>query len=131
MFHLQNDLLFKDILDGDLASQPTLSRFENGIEKKSIFALCYVCIERYMSSLEGCHEVIIDSTDTDPTHGAQQLSMFIESAHRTVIQQRMKLSGQHGSRDCANNMLRLRVIAMNKQWHKVINQLRLPANRAA
>ena len=51
----------------------------------------------------------------------------IESAHRTVIQQRMKLSGQHWSRAGANNMLRLRVTAMNKQWNKVIMILRQPA----
>ena len=55
----------------------------------------------------------------------------IESAHRTLIQQRMKLSGQHWSRLGANNMLRLRVTAMNKQWHKVIQLLREPMNRAA
>jgi len=55
----------------------------------------------------------------------------IESAHRTVIQQRMKLSGQHWSSKGANNMLRLRVISMNKQWYKVINLLRRPFARAA
>jgi hypothetical protein len=77
VFHLQNDPLFKDILEGDLASQPTLSRFENGIEKQTIFTLCYACIDRYVSSLSGRSEVIIDIDSTDdPTHGAQQLSMF-------------------------------------------------------
>jgi hypothetical protein len=45
----------------------------------------------------------------------------IESAHRTVIQKRMKLSGQHWSKTGSKNMLRLRVIAMNNQWHKVID----------
>jgi hypothetical protein len=48
----------------------------------------------------------------------------IESAHRTVIQKRMKLSGQHWSIPGSENMLRLRVIAMNKQWAKGINLLR-------
>lgn len=48
----------------------------------------------------------------------------IESAHRTVIQKRMKLSGQHWSSHGAQNMLRLRVISMNKQWYKVIQVLR-------
>jgi len=77
VFHLQNDPLFKDILEGDLASQPTLSRFENGIEKRTIFELCYACIDRYVSGLKGRKEVIIDIDATDdPTHGAQQLSMF-------------------------------------------------------
>ena len=77
VFHLQNDPLFKDILEGDLASQPTISRFENGIEKQTIFELCYACIDRYVSGLKGRNEVIIDIDATDaPTHGAQQLSMF-------------------------------------------------------
>lgn len=45
----------------------------------------------------------------------------IESAHRTVIQCRMKLSGQRWSKRGAANMLCLRTIKMNKQWDKVIN----------
>ena len=44
----------------------------------------------------------------------------IESAHRTVIQKRMKLSGQRWSRKGAENMLQLWVTAMNALWHKVI-----------
>jgi len=55
----------------------------------------------------------------------------IESAHRTVVQKRMKLSGQHWSNKGVTNMLRLRVFSMNKQWGKVINLLRTPLNRAA
>jgi hypothetical protein len=55
----------------------------------------------------------------------------IESAHRTVIQKRMKLSGQHWSREGVNNMLRLRVLSMNKQWGKVINLLRRTTKMAA
>ena len=42
--HLQNDPLFKDVLQSDLASQPTLSRFENSIDKASIFKLSYACV---------------------------------------------------------------------------------------
>lgn len=44
----------------------------------------------------------------------------IESAHRTVIQKRMKLSGQRWSRKGAQNMLNLRVINKNHQWSKII-----------
>ena len=55
----------------------------------------------------------------------------IESAHRTLIQKRMKLSGQRWSRKCAENMLRLRVLSLNKQWTKVIEFLKLPAKVAA
>jgi hypothetical protein len=44
----------------------------------------------------------------------------IESAHRTVVQKRMKLSGQRWTKKGAQNMLNLRVIYMNDQWQKVI-----------
>lgn len=75
--HLKNDPLFKDILQGDLASQPTISRFENCFDKASIFSLCYDFIERYVESLEGRDEIVIDVDATDdPTHGKQQLTMF-------------------------------------------------------
>jgi hypothetical protein len=45
----------------------------------------------------------------------------IESAHRTVVQKRMKLSGQRWSKTGAQHMLNLRIIYMNEQWHKVIH----------
>jgi len=36
VLHLQNDPLFKDALEGDLASQSTISRFENVIDNQII-----------------------------------------------------------------------------------------------
>ncbi|MDH5400801.1 MAG: IS1380 family transposase [Cyclobacteriaceae bacterium] len=76
-FHLKEDPIFQDVLDGELASQPTLSRFENSMDKHSIFTLCEAWADRYVDSLEGrdCIIIDVDSTD-DPTHGDQQLSMF-------------------------------------------------------
>jgi Uncharacterised protein family (UPF0236) len=44
----------------------------------------------------------------------------IESAHRTVVQKRMKLSGQRWSIQGAQHLLNLRVIRKNRQWNKVI-----------
>jgi hypothetical protein len=44
----------------------------------------------------------------------------IESAHRTVVQKRMKQSGQRWSIPGAQHMLNLRVIRKNRQWNKVI-----------
>ena len=35
--YLKNDPLLQDILGGDLASQPTISRFENTMDKHAIF----------------------------------------------------------------------------------------------
>ena len=55
----------------------------------------------------------------------------IESAHRTVIQKRMKLSGQRWSHQGIRNMLRLRVLSMNKQWYKIIEATKYPKTRAA
>jgi hypothetical protein len=55
----------------------------------------------------------------------------IESAHRTVVQKRMKLSGQRWSKKGAQHMLNLRVLYMNHQWDKVIQLARFyPANTA-
>jgi hypothetical protein len=45
----------------------------------------------------------------------------IESAHRTVVQKRMKLSGQRWSKKGAQHILNLRVLYMNQQWDKIIH----------
>jgi hypothetical protein len=75
--YLKNDPLLKDILDGDLASQPTVSRFENRIDRHTVFDLCTAWVDRYIKSLEGRERIVIDIDSTDdPTHGARQLSMF-------------------------------------------------------
>ena len=72
VFHLQHEPLYKDILEGDLASQPTISRFENSLDKHSIFALCYAWIDRYVCSLTGRKHIIIDIDATDDaTYGKQ------------------------------------------------------------
>ena len=75
--HLRNDPLFEDVLSGEMASQPTLSRFENRFDKQDIWSLCNAWVDRYVSSLQGRDSLIIDIDSTDdPTHGHQQLSMF-------------------------------------------------------
>lgn len=51
----------------------------------------------------------------------------IESAHRTVVQKRMKQSGQRWSNKGAQNMLNLRVLCMNDQWEKVIQLIKKAA----
>lgn len=45
----------------------------------------------------------------------------IESAHRTVIQKRMKQSGQRWTLKRAQNMLNLRCISLSGKWNKVVN----------
>jgi hypothetical protein len=51
----------------------------------------------------------------------------IESAHRTVVQKRMKQSGQRWSKKGVQNMLNLRVLQMNGQWHKVVQLIKRAA----
>jgi hypothetical protein len=63
---------------GDLASQPTLSRFENGVTAKDLRRLSDWLLELYLKTHPGSRKVIVldmDATD-DPTHGKQQLSFF-------------------------------------------------------
>jgi len=62
----------------DLASQPTLSRFENRVTAKDLRRLCDRLLELYLKTHPGPRKVIVldmDGTD-DPTHGRQQLSFF-------------------------------------------------------
>lgn len=76
-------LVGRDPVKGeDLASQPTLSRFENGADRKELFrmaeALADSVIERHRKRLHGRAKRItieLDPTD-DPTHGQQQFSFF-------------------------------------------------------
>ena len=76
-------LLGRDPVDGDpLASQPTISRFENQVGVHELHAMgCELAasvIERHQRRLHGRARTItidLDPTD-DPTHGAQQLTFF-------------------------------------------------------
>jgi len=73
----------RDPLSGeDLASQPTLSRFENRPGRRDLFrmgwALATTVIDHHRRRLgRRARRITIDLDPTDdPTHGAQQLSMF-------------------------------------------------------
>lgn len=85
---LSADPIHKMLLDRDpitgreLASQPTLSRFENAIRPRELYrlgeTLADSVIERHAQRLGGRARLVtidLDPTD-DPTHGAQQLSFF-------------------------------------------------------
>src|SRR5665811_1627063 len=76
-------LLDRDPVEGrDLASQPTLSRFENGVGVKELYRsgefLAESVLRRHAKRLRHrAYRVTIDLDPTDdPTHGAQQLSFF-------------------------------------------------------
>jgi len=68
--------------EDDLASQPTLSRFENGADRADLFRMGEVLaervIERHRRRRRGRARVVtidLDQTD-DPAHGEQQLVLF-------------------------------------------------------
>jgi hypothetical protein len=80
---LRSDPIFKlicdrSIHDDDLASQPTLSRFENAIDVRSFFSLQELFVEQFIASFEDPPTKLtldIDPFD-DPAHGGQQLVLF-------------------------------------------------------
>ena len=85
---LANDPIHKLLLGRDpeagepLASQPTLSRFENAVNRCALLRmadeLATRVIERHRRRLDGrarCITIDLDPTD-DPTHGAQQYTLF-------------------------------------------------------
>ena len=64
--------------DADLASQPTLSRFENAIGPASLFRLEDVLLEEFFHSFTEPPTRLTFDVDVfdDPTHGQQQLTFF-------------------------------------------------------
>ena len=64
--------------EADLASQPTLTRFENSISKKDIYRIAEVFVEQFIASYDvPPPAIVLDIDDTDDeTHGTQQLSLF-------------------------------------------------------
>ncbi len=47
----------------------------------------------------------------------------IESAHRRLVQSRMKRAGQLWSKKGATQMRCLRTLKMNRQWHEVVKMV--------
>ena len=80
---IQKLLLDRDPITGTaLASQPTISRFENRVSRTTLYEMGYALAGRVVyrprRRLHGrARRIIIDLDPTDdPTHGAQQLSFF-------------------------------------------------------
>jgi hypothetical protein len=80
---LRSDPIFKllcgrSIRGADLASQPTLSRFENAIGTGCFFTLRDLLVDQFIASFAEPPAMLtldIDPFD-DPTHGQQQLTFF-------------------------------------------------------
>lgn len=81
---LRDDPIFKILAgrfpesDGPLASQPTMSRFENSITRRYLHRLAYTFADIFIASYEKEPKIIVlDFDDTeDKVHGHQQLSLF-------------------------------------------------------
>jgi hypothetical protein len=95
-------LLDRDALTGAmLASQPTLSRFENSVRRAELYrmgeALAECVIERHQRRLgrRRCKHITVDLDPTDdPTHGAQQLTFF--NGHYDLMATARRLSRRRG-----------------------------------
>ncbi len=86
---LRGDPIFKLVAgrlpsQEDLASQPTLSRFENSIDVRSFFQLQDVLIDQFIASFAEPPQRLTLDIDTfdDPTHGQQQLTFFHGHYHQ-------------------------------------------------
>jgi len=78
---LRHDPILKivcDKLNDPLASQPTISRFENAFSRKDLYRIAQAFVDTFISSYKKAPKgIILDLDDTpDPTHGNQQLSFF-------------------------------------------------------
>ena len=80
---LRTDPVFKMIADrspdgADLASQPTLSRLENAVTIGDLWRLRDVMIDQFIASFAVPPRSLTFDMDAfdDPTHGAQQLTLF-------------------------------------------------------
>jgi hypothetical protein len=62
----------------DLASQPTMTRLENSLSRTALYRIAQALVDTFLASYPTPPKaIILDLDDTDdPTHGAQQLSLF-------------------------------------------------------
>jgi len=84
--------------EDDLASQPTITRFENSITTKDLYRIEEVHIDCFIASYDTPPPAIvldIDDTD-DETHGAQQLSLFNAYYHEYCYMPLFIFEGQTG-----------------------------------
>jgi hypothetical protein len=98
----------------DLASQPTLSRFENAVDIPSLWRLRDVFLDQFLASFdEPPHRLTFDlDTFDDPTHGHQQLTFFHGYYEQYQYQPRMIT--------CANNDVTAMVCLLHGTAHAAL-----------
>jgi len=85
-------------------------------------------VDNTKAPVNACHRYLSNRTDQLNYKGAIEKGLpigsgEIESAHRYVIQHRLKLSGAWWKEENVDRMLALRVIRANEEWDKYWNNL--------
>ncbi|MBW3633846.1 MAG: IS1380 family transposase [Chloroflexi bacterium] len=131
----------------DLASQPTLSRLENAVDRKSCYRLAVALGELYLRERErdGVPTRIVldlDGTD-DPTHGQQEGSAYhgyyrqhmyhpllvFDGETNQLITAVLRPGNSHGSTG-VKAVLRRIVAALRARWPRVTIEVRLDSGGA-
>src|SRR5881296_592269 len=81
---LRHDPIFKLLLDRlpetgpPLASQPTLSRFENRVSRTELYRMAWVFVDQFLASyVSPPQRIVLDFDDTeDPVHGEQEQARY-------------------------------------------------------
>lgn len=125
--------------DDELASQPTLSRFENAINIPSLWRLRDVLIDQFLASFPEPPRRLTFDIDTfdDPTHGDQQLTFFHGYYEQYQYQPRLITCAQndlvvmacllHGTAHAAlgaDDDLQYLVGRLRAKWPDVVIELR-------
>ncbi len=133
--------------DADLASQPTMSRLENAVDRHACARLAHALLDVYLRAREQdglpTHIVIdIDSTD-DPTHGAQEGTAYhgyynqhmyhplllFDGATDQLITALLRPGNAHASRGVVS-VLRVLVPLLRARWPGVIIEIRADSGGA-
>ncbi|MCP4055187.1 MAG: IS1380 family transposase [Mesoflavibacter sp.] len=94
---LKEDPILNLVLSGKPGSQPTISRFENSIDKFQTFSILEAWIDRYVANIGDRKKIIIDIDATDAeTYGNQQLSLFSGFYNHTMYNELFFHDGQTG-----------------------------------
>ena len=133
--------------DPDLASQPTLSRLENAVDRRSCYRLAVALGELYLRERERdgvpTHIVLdIDGTD-DPTHGQQEGSAYhgyyrqhmlhplviFDGATHHLVTAVLRPGNTHGSTGVVAVLKRV-VRALRARWPEVTIEVRMDSGGA-
>ncbi len=125
----------------DLASQPTLSRLENAVDRRACYRLAQTLVDVYLQERERAgvpdHVLLdLDGTD-DPTHGEQEGSSYHGSYRQHMYHPLLIFDGhtnhlitavlRHGTVHASHGVvaiLRRLVTAMRRRWPAVRIELR-------